>query len=518
MPIVQDVSYRQAFEDARHEIRARSIDRRPTAVRPSARPQIRDSIFGIAILIITAGLILPIFVAGAAWFGASQDAASQIANVIWLTTLGYGVVMYAAFVWRVMLWRRYRPIAAVSDEHLPFASIIIPAFNEGPLVRQAILTAAASRYPRDRFEIIAIDDGSDDDTWSHIVAASADVAASVRITTLRQPRNTGKRQALYRGFRAARGDAFVTLDSDCLLESDALRNAVAPLVREPDVGCVAGCVQVLNPQQSIFTRFLKTTFSLSFKFVRAYQHAFRGVFCTPGALSVYRASVVRRLASEWASQSFLGKPCATGEDRAMTNLFLREGWLTAYQQNAVVHANMPHTYRGLTAMFLRWARSNLRETLVLWRFLFTPFRRHELGAFRLNIVLATLGLILPPFVIAGGLRLMLEHDGYLLRHLVLMVMWSTAMAAIYYRNERDRDWVYLFAYQFFWVACLSWIIPYAAATIGCNGWLTRCVRNRPRAAESTPYGERHAACDEVETTPSRIPAPRQEPAVAFAGR
>lgn len=474
----------------------------------------RESLFGAALLVIAAGLILPILLRGAAWFGDVPHDRSHVAQGLWLTTVAYGLVMYAAFAWRVMLWRRYRPMPAVSDDRLPFASILIPAFNEGPLVRRAILSAAASRYPTDRFEIIAIDDGSDDDTWAHIQSAVHAAPANIRITTLRQPRNMGKRQALYRGFRMARGTVFVTMDSDSVLDEDALRNGVSPLVHEPAVGCVAGCVQVLNPGQSLFTRFLKTTFSLSFKFVRAYQNEFRGVFCTPGALSIYRADVVRRLASEWAGQTFLGRPCTTGEDRAMTNLFLREGWLTAYQQNAVVHAKMPHTYRGLTGMFLRWARSNLRETLVLWRFLFTPFRRHEIGAFRLNIVLATLALIMPPFMIAGGLRLMLESDGFLWRHLALMLLWSSISAWIYHRNERDRDWIYLFAYQFFWVTCLSWIIPYAAATIGCNGWLTRCAKNR--GSRSVPANHAEPVYATADFPERGSLSPQHDPAVALA--
>lgn len=446
-------------------------------------------------------MAVPLLVRGAAWLGETANSRSAIGQLLWAITLGFGIVTYTAFAWRVTLWRRYRPMESVADECLPFASVIIPAFNEGPLVRQAIMSAAVSRYPRDRFEIIAIDDGSDDDTWAHMLAAASDAPPGVKIKTLRQPRNTGKRQALCRGFRMARGDVFVTLDSDSILAQDALRNAVTPLVREPDIGCVAGCVEVLNPSDSVFTRFLKTTFSLSFKFVRAYQNEFRGVFCTPGALSVYRADVVRKLAPEWADQTFLGRTCTTGEDRAMTNLFLREGWLTAYQQNAVVRARMPHTYRGLTAMFLRWARSNLRETWVLWRFLWTPFRRHEIGAFRLNMVLATLALILPSFMILGGLRLMWESEAFIWRQLALMVLWSATSAIIYYRNERDRDWIYLFGYQIFWVTCLSWIIPYAAATIGCNDWLTRRARQRSYEPPSDParpvFGHVDAAADAV---------------------
>jgi hyaluronan synthase len=407
-------------------------------------------------------------------------------DTVWLATVAYGFLMYGAFIWRVVLWRRYRPMPAVEESALPGVSVIIPAFNEGPLVRQSILSAASSRYPADRLEIIVIDDGSDDDTWDHICAAARLVGDRVRIVAMRQSRNLGKRHALHRGFGAARGDVFVTTDSDSILEPDALANAVSPLVRDGRIGCVAGCVRVLNPHDSIFTRFLKCTFSLSFRFVRAYQNEFRGVFCTPGALSVYRADVVRRVASEWVSQRFLGRACTTGEDRAMTNLFLREGWLTAYQGNAVVHAKMPHTYRGMTNMFLRWARSNLRETAFLFGFLFSNFRTSHLNAFRLNMILASLSLMMPPLLIFNGLSLSLLVDGFSHRHAALMLFWSATMAWIYWRNERDSDWVWLFAYQFFWVPCVSWIIPYAALTLRDNGWLTRGTRATPVSAEMQP--------------------------------
>lgn len=404
----------------------------------------------------------------------------------WTVMITYGAVTYAALIWRIGLWWRYKPMPAVGEDRLPSISVIIPAFNEGAPVRQAILSVAASRYPAGAIEIIVVDDGSTDDTWSHILAAADRVRDRVRILTVRQPTNGGKRRALHAGFRRARGEAFVTIDSDSILAPDALRNAVTPLVRDRAVGCVAGCVQVLNPRQSLMTRFLKCTFSLSFKFVRAYQNEFRGVFCTPGALSVYRADVVRRLADEWVNQHFLGRPCKTGEDRAMTNLFLREGWLTAYQGNAVVRCRMPHTYGDLTRMFLRWARSNIRETVFLFGFLFSRFRTRHLQAFRFNMLLVALSLVLPSLLIANSLVLALTTEVNLLRHVGIVLAWAATVSVIYYRNERDGDWVWLFLYWFYWVACLSWIMPYAALTLRNTGWLTRQASKRPKTGGPMP--------------------------------
>lgn len=413
---------------------------------------------------------------------------SPFGSATWTATVVYSGIMYLVLVWRIALWRRYRPMSAVADDRLPAVTVIMPVFNEGKLVEEAIGSVAASRYPAGRLEIIVIDDGSTDDSWLHILKAAREAKHRVKVTTLRHLSNLGKRHALHLGFANASGDVFVTVDSDSVLHPDAIRNGVSAMVRDTRVGCVAGCVEVLNPRDSLITRFLKCSFSLSFKFVRAYQNEFRGVFCTPGALSFYRADYVRKVADEWLSQRFLGLACTTGEDRAMTNLFLRAGWLTAYQQNAKVFSKMPADFAGMCRMFLRWARSNIRETIFLFAFLFRRFRGPYLNTFRFNMLLATSALVLPPLLIAGNMGLWLTRDGYALHQLAAVMLYSLSVAVIYYINERDTDWVWLVVYEFVWVTSLWWIMPYAFVSLRNTGWLTRHVgpeRSTPMAQPAT---------------------------------
>ncbi len=498
---VSIVSPSSADDDVNFGIHAGPIDNRTVTQRRNER-FVQYGIIAAGVV----GLILAI-ASGRVFERFTVLPKTHWGNLFWTTAFAYGGLMYAVLVWRIVLWRRYKPMESVTDEQLPFVSVIIPAFNEGALVKQSILSVAASNYPTDRLEIIAIDDGSSDDTWLHILTAARQGEKRVKIHTLRQPSNMGKREALRMGFKKGRGDVFVSIDSDSVIHRDALRNGVSPLVRDPRIGCVAGCVEVMNPHQSIFTRFLKCTFSLSFKFVRAYQNEFRGVFCTPGALSVYRAAFVRNVVDEWASQRFLGQTCTTGEDRAMTNLFLREGWLTAYQGNAVVWSKMPHTYIGLCKMLLRWGRSNIRETVVLFRFMFTRFRGAFLNTFRFNMILTAITLFLPPLLIANSMMLLLTSEGYVLHQLGIILTYAALMSVIYYKNERDLDWVWLFLYEFFWVPCLSWVIPYSCVTLRNTGWLTRQV-GRPNASEGQ---------EAISGTPALVmDSPRFEPAAMLA--
>lgn len=452
----------------------------PRLVREATSPSGRsERVFKFAALTLMAVLTAGVISRTGFWTGRFSIPTSDFGNATWLATFLYGGLMYAILFWRLALWLRYRPMATVQDARLPSVTVVMPVFNEGALVAEAIRSVAASRYPAGRLEIVVVDDGSTDDSWLHILRAAREVKQRVRVTTLRHLTNLGKRAALHFGFENGSGDVFVTVDSDSILHPEALRSGVSALVRDPRVGCVAGCVEVLNPRESAITRFLKGSFSLSFKFVRAYQNEFRGVFCTPGALSFYRADYVRSVADEWLDQRFLGQPCTTGEDRAMTNLFLRDGWLTAYQENAKVYSKMPATFAGMCRMFLRWARSNIRETVFLFSFLFRRFRGAYLNTFRFNMVLATMSLILPPLLIAGNIGALFASDGYVFHQYLAVMTYALSVAVIYYVNERDSDWVWLMIYEFVWVASLWWIIPYAFATLRNTGWLTRKVEAEP---------------------------------------
>ena len=341
-------------------------------------------------------------IAAAWWSGTFRTLSRFVPDTrlggLWLfSLLSYGFIHYAALVWRVCLWLRYRPLPPVRSAELPFVSVIIPAYNEGPLVRDSVLAVARSSYPRDRLEVIVVDDGSTDDTWQHIQRAVRE--APIKVLAIRSPENRGKRHALHTGFNKAIGEVWITVDSDSIVDPDALKNGVSPLVRDPRIGCVAGCVKVLNRNDSLITRFLKVSFSLSFGFSRAYQSELRGLLTTPGALSIYRASAVRPVLFRWIHQTFLGVTCLTGEDRALTNLITAQGFHSVFQSNAVVWSSMPACYSGMAKMFLRWARSNIRETVYLFSYLFKPFRADYLWGFRINSVLIASTLMVPYLLI-----------------------------------------------------------------------------------------------------------------------
>jgi hyaluronan synthase len=376
----------------------------------------------------------------------------------------------AMLLFRTLLWFRYRPAALASPADAPSMTVVIPAYNEGAMVARTIDSVAQARYAPGRLEIFVVDDGSTDDTWMHIQRAAARHPRLV--TPLRFERNQGKRAALEAGFRRGRGDVLVTIDSDSVIEPDTLL-AMAGAFADPKVGAVAGKVDVFNRADGLIPRMLKVRFALSFDFLRAVQSTYGTVYCCPGALAGYRASVVRRVLDRWISQRFLGRRCTYGEDRALTNDILGEGYDCVYQRRAVVHTLVPTTYRRLCKMFLRWDRSYVREELrfaagIVWKR--PPFARAVALAdflitnLRYPIGWATLALLVSMLPV---------HPEVLLRFCCALLLVSAFNMLYYLRGERSWDFIYGIGYSFFSAFALFWIFPYALCTARAQGWLTR---------------------------------------------
>ncbi len=370
---------------------------------------------------------------------------------------------------RTLFWIRYKPFPTINLEDAPFLTVIIPAFNEGPMVSKAIESCVNCNYPKDRLEIIAVDDGSKDDTWPHISATASRYPGLVK--PVRFTANQGKRAALLAGFELARGEIVVTIDSDSIIDDKALLEIVSPF-QDPRIGAVGGKVAVLNRYTGIIPRMLHVRFVLSFDFLRSAQSVYRTVYCCPGALSAYRATTLKLIVPGWSKQKFLGQSCTIGEDRALTNDVLNAGFDTVYQRTAVVHTVVPHTYNKLCRMYLRWDRSYIREELRLARIV---WRRPALSLIMtvMESSLTNLRFVIAYAAMAAVISISL-HDSWVTIRMLESIGIAGLFYALYFiRSERSWEFGWGVLYAYFSVFMLFWIFPFALITIRSRSWLTR---------------------------------------------
>jgi hyaluronan synthase len=238
---------------------------------------------------------------------------------------------------------------------------------------------------------------------------------------------------------------------------------------------------------------LEVSFAYCFEFIRGSESMLGTVFCTPGALAAYRREALMKILNRWMSQTFFGRSANIGEDRAITNWILRTGWLVKFQCDAVVYTNVPTKYEGLCKMLLRWARSNVRENIMMQQFIWNKFRKSSMLGARVLYTLSWINMIVPNFLLAGLVFCILwRPDIFIMQVMLGSVLAACVPAAFYALRRRSSNALWAFAHNIFWVVALAWINPYSLLTMHKDSWLTRDLNTNEQTAISGSL-ERSAA-------------------------
>ncbi|HEV2854317.1 MAG TPA: glycosyltransferase [Thermoanaerobaculia bacterium] len=112
----------------------------------------------------------------------------------------------------------------------PLFSLVIPVYNGGEPFRRCLAALGSSPF-RD-WELIVVDDGSDD--------ASASAARAAGAAVLETPGRAGPAAARNLGARAARGEYLLFLDADCEVNAATLGEAARILAAEPELEALFG--------------------------------------------------------------------------------------------------------------------------------------------------------------------------------------------------------------------------------------------------------------------------------------
>ncbi len=126
-------------------------------------------------------------------------------------------------------------------------SVVVATHNRRDLLERVVGAILAQTLPRDRYELILVDDGSTDGTE----ALGAELARREGVRYLRQP-NRGVAAARNLGIREATGDVVAFTDDDCLVPPDWLERLAEGYARHPEVVGVGG--RLVAPPDVLRTR------------------------------------------------------------------------------------------------------------------------------------------------------------------------------------------------------------------------------------------------------------------------
>lgn len=377
----------------------------------------------------------------------------------------YGLVVVSYIVSRFVLSLPYRPPRDVGYE--PRVAIVMPAFNEEAVVARSLRSLLALDYPVDKLELVAIDDGSTDATLARMREVAAE---SPRVRVIELGRNQGKRAAMAAGMRATDAEILAFVDSDSSLDPDALHKLVQGFA-EPGVGAVCGHADVANVDESWLTRMQVVRYFVAFQVVKASESIFACVTCCSGCFAAYRRDAILPHLDWWEHQTFLRSPATFGDDRALTNVVLRD-WKVRYAANAVSHTVVPHTMRQFLRQQLRWKRSWTRESLILARFV---WRKYPIAALSAYVGIA-IALVAPIVAVRAIVWLpLVEGRGAPLVYLAGIYMLAVAYGLYYVavRPRYDPRWIYGIAFCFFYLGFMLWQTYWAILTARSSSWGTR---------------------------------------------
>jgi cellulose synthase/poly-beta-1,6-N-acetylglucosamine synthase-like glycosyltransferase len=211
-------------------------------------------------------------------------------------------------------------------------SIIIPAWNEEKSIEKTIKSALALEYPKDKLEIIVVDDGSTDNTAR---LARKFVSYSHPRVRVFSKKNGGKGSALNFGIARSKSDIVISMDADTFVDPDAVKLMVSRFY-DKRVMSVTPSMGIHKPN-SVWQKIQQVEYYLG-TFLRKVFATINSIHVTPGAFSAYRREFF--LKHGGYAENILT------EDMEVALRIQTHGYIIENVPEAVIHTLGPKTFRS----------------------------------------------------------------------------------------------------------------------------------------------------------------------------
>ncbi|MCT4662887.1 MAG: glycosyltransferase [Tissierellales bacterium] len=249
--------------------------------------------------------------------------------------------------------------------NFPRISIMIPAHNEGRVIERTLLSMIRLNYPRDKYEIIVINDNSSDDTGEKIEEVKRhfkDVHIK-HIVTTKENGGKGKSNALNIGFKQAKGEFIVVYDADNTPNPLALRYLAYEIDHHPEYGAVIGMFRTRNKNKNWLTKFINIE-TLSFQWMaQAGRWKILKMSTIPGTNFIIRKKILDKI-DGWDTE-------AIAEDTEISFRIYQMGYKISFMPLAKTFEQEPETIKVWIKQRTRWVNGNI---YVLVKFIRKAFK------------------------------------------------------------------------------------------------------------------------------------------------
>lgn len=265
------------------------------------------------------------------------------------------------FLCYLLAWRKI-PETSIDIESYPFFSVIIPARNEAEHIAQTLESILKNNYPASAFEVILIDDYSEDNTVS-IAKKVLDRYPQVQTSILSLSQffgaapqlNSYKKKALETAITSAGGTHIITTDADCIVPPNWLKSFAAAY-RHGDVKFVIAPVNFVPAAQTDTLYYFQSIDFLTMQGITAasYQLGW-GKMCNGANLSFSKKAFD-------AVGGYSGiDHKASGDDMMLLHKISKhfpESIKYLKSTESIVHTPVQASWSGFWNQRIRWASKN----------------------------------------------------------------------------------------------------------------------------------------------------------------
>lgn len=319
----------------------------------------------------------------------------------------------------------------------PLVSIIIPGKNEGPHLFKLTKSLAEQSYKN--FELIIVDDGSNDGT--PIIGKNFQRLGLIH-TFLRNEMRGGKASAANLALRFCKGKIVVHLDADCSFDFDAIENIIIPFYMDNKIGAVGGNVKVRNYKDSLCSKLQAIEYLKTVSIGRIVTSTLGIYKIISGAFGAFRMDVIDRVG---------GWDIGPGLDGDITVKIRKSGFKTVFSPTAICLTNAPAKFKILTKQRLRWDKSIIRFRVRKHKDVYFPNQGFSWSNFFAlfenvfyNVILDFTWWI---YIIDMTLNYSSNLNNIILMNLTLyFCVGFVQMSSIYIFSERRKEELYLWKY------------------------------------------------------------------------
>jgi hyaluronan synthase len=386
-------------------------------------------------------------------------------------------------------------------------SVIIPIYNQRNIIGIVIDAMYRSNYKN--IEVIAVDDGSTDGTkeiLDHLTCRY------VNFRVIHQKRG-GKRKAIATGFYASKGQYLLHIDSDSIIDENAITEIMKVFNANRNVGSITGELKIWYANKNFIMKMQDAMYDFSCNINKACESAFKSVTCCSGSLAAYRRDVVVNFMSCWmnsnrqcsndnevdrAVKASLIEPKVSkdflpalwplrnlklrlmksaieyddADDRLLTAQSLTK-WESVYVSTAIAYVEAQDTWKSFIKQQIRWTKGFLRSNLYLGMYFWR--KRHPIisivyyldviSCYAMPITLLTV-LIYEPLALEQAWTSLVFVGFVILSALAhgidTKLRWSESIV-----------WKYMPLMNVFRTFVLSWLLLVALWNFRKNSWMTR---------------------------------------------